>query len=432
MKRIAFLIPLLLCTLWQSAAAGIPGHIQGQNAFNQGDYKQALTYLLTSFQQAPDDPDVNFLLARTYFELGDFEAAVMAYERVLFSDPDSARVKLELARSYLALGAKEYARKYFQEVLATNPPEAVWDNIQRFLLSIKESERKHFITGTVSLGFDLDDNPRVAPVDDVIGGIPIIGSGASPESDTATVLTATANHIYRPPDSILLWKTSGVTYNTFYKDQSDLNVNYYEMSTGPALKFKNSLWQNTIFSSGIDVDNRQYQSSLGLSSSLTTRLLPTLILTSQLRYEDKDNKQYTFRSADNIRLTLNPVLHISPTRISLSFGVENENADSAVVSYDRFFWQIRVDSPIPYGFNIYTYFLSKDTDYDEADTFFQLKRHDDYHEIGAGLSKPLWISQSGFKTLIASLAYKYIDSDSNLELYTYRRNVFSISTTYAF
>ena len=432
MKQTGLLTLCFLAFFCSTVLAGIPGIIQGQDYFDKQEYKQALAYLLTAFQHSPGDPNLNFLLGRTYFELGNYEAAVMAYERVLFATPDSPRIKLEIARTYLALGSKEYARKYFQEVLATNPPEAVWNNIQRFLLSIKESDRKHFFTGTLVAGFDFDDNPRVAPVDDIIAGIPLTGAGSKAESDMATVITATGNYIYRPLDSKFFWKTSGLTYNTFYDDQSDLNVNYVELSTGPAVKWDNTLWQNSFFASNVDVDNKQYQDSFGLASTLTTQINPTIMVTANIRYEDKDNKKYSFRSADNIQFSINPVLQITPARLSLSLGVEKENADSDIVSYDRFLWQLRTDIPIMYNINLFASFLVKNTDYEEADPIFLVKRHDDYHELAFGLSRPFWISQSGFQTLIGSVSYKYIDTDSNIELYTYRRNVISINCTYAF
>lgn len=432
MKRAGFFIIPLLLLFFTSALAAIQGMDKGQDHYDKQEYQQALTYLLTAFQHSPGDANLNFLLGRTYFELGQYEAAVMAYERVLFAEPESSRVKLEMARTYLALGSKEYARKYFQEVLATNPPEAVWNNIQRFLLSIRESDRQHFFTGTLSLGLDFDDNPRVAPVDDVIHGIPLVGDGSKPDSDVATIVSATANYIYRPLDSKFFWKTSGLTYNAFYSDQSDLDVNYFELSTGPAVKWGDTLWQNTIFATNVDVDNSQYQDSFGLSSTLTTTLLPTLMLTANIRYEDKDNKEYSFRSADNIRFSLNPVLQINPARLSLSFGIESENAVSDIVSYDRFFWQIRVDSPIIQDINLYALFLVKSSDYDEADPIFMVQRHDDYHELGLGLSIPFWVSNYGFQTLVGAVSYKYIDSDSNIELYTYRRKVVSLNCTYAF
>ncbi|PLX50585.1 MAG: hypothetical protein C0613_03810 [Desulfobulbaceae bacterium] len=161
--------PTLLISLWTGAALAAPqGLDQGKAALEQGQYKQALNYLLIAFSHEPEDPQINFLLGRAYFEIGMHENAVMSFERVLLARPDSTRAKLELARSYLALGSKEFARQYFQEVLATNPPEAVWNNIQRFLKSIKDSEQRHFFTGTLSLGLDIDDNPRTAPLSDSI------------------------------------------------------------------------------------------------------------------------------------------------------------------------------------------------------------------------------------------------------------------------
>lgn len=429
--------PTLIISLWTGAAWAAPqGLDQGKVALEQGHYKQALNYLLIAFSHEPEDPQTNFLLGRAYFELGMHENAVMSFERVLLARPNSARAKLELARSYLALGSKEFARQYFQEVLATNPPEAVWNNIQRFLKSIKDSEQRHFFTGTLSLGLDIDDNPRTAPLSDSISlgilDLQLSGKGAEPDNDHAFVVSATLNHLYRPEDDAPLWKTSLLTYNSFYNDEHDLNVNYHQISTGPGFKNDYFLWQNNLLATAIDVEHERYLDSWGFSSTLTSQLIDRFILTGKLRFEDKDNKRYAFRSAENYQATAQAAFLLDAARLAFTFGKEIESASSRLVSYDRVLMQLRFDTPLPYGIALYASATAKFTTYKDEDPLFAVKRDDDRHEVAVGLSKSLWQDQERHQNLLLALSHRYTDTESNIDLYSYRRNSTNITLTYAF
>lgn len=432
------LLTTILATLLGAATAlaATPGLHQGRTAFEQGDYQQALGYLLTAFSHEPADPDINFLLGRTYFELARYEEAVMSFERVLFVRPDAPRVKLEIARAYLALGAKEFARQYFQEVLATNPPAAVWSNIQRFLKSIKDSEQRHFFTGTLSVGLDHDDNPRTAPLNDTISlgvlDFQLSGTGAVPDEDSATIVIATLNHLFRPEENGLLWKTGLLTYNSFYFDEHDLNVNYHEISTGPGWKNDTLLWQNNLLATAIDVEHERYLDSWGFSSTLSSQLIDNFIFTGKIRFEDKDNKRYAFRSAENYQATAQAVFLLATARLAFTLGREMESASSELMSYDRVLMQLRLDTPLPFGIAFYTSATAKFTTYKEEDPLFGSKRDDDLHELAVGLSKSIWQDNDRHQNLILSLSHTYTDTESNIDLYAYRRNLSSLSLTYAF
>lgn len=436
MPRFFLCLVFLATFVAANSQAATPGLSQGKTAFDQAQYKQALTYLLTAFSYEPADPDINFLLGRTYFQLGRYEDAVMSFERVLFVSPDSARVKLELARAYLALGSKEFARQYFQEVLATNPPEAVWSNIQRFLKSIKDSEQRHFLTGTLSVGLDYDDNPRTAPISDTISlgiiDLQLSGDGSVPDEDAATIVTATLNHIFRPVDSGFFWKTGLLSYNSFYDDEHDLNINYNELSSGLSWQNDHLLWQNNLLATAVNVEHESYYDSYGFSSALTSQLIERFIFTGKLRFEDKDNKRFAFRSAENYQALANAVFLLPSARLGFTYGWEMESASSELVSYDRIILQLRLDTPLPYGIAFYASAGARLTDYKEEDPLFAKKRNDDLHELSIGLSKALWEGNTNHHSLIVALTHKYTDTDSNIDLYTYRRNVTNLVLTYAF
>jgi tetratricopeptide (TPR) repeat protein len=436
MHRLLTTIFFLAFIATGNALASTPGLVQGKAAFEKGEHKQALGHLLTAFSHEPADPEINFLLGRTYFEMARYEDAVMAFERVLFVNPDSSRVKLEIARAYLALGSKEFARQYFQEVLATNPPEAVWSNIQHFLKSIKDSEQRHFFTGTLALGFDYDDNPRTAPLNDTISlgllEFQLTGDGAIPEDDFAAIITATLNYIYRPEGKGFFWKTGFLSYNSFYNDENDLNINYNELTTGPSWKSDHFLWQNNLLATSVQINNERYYTSYGAASTLTSQLFERFLVTGKIRFEDKDNTRFTFRSAENYQGTAQAVLLLTFARLGLTYGRELESAENEVVSYDRDLFELRLDTPLPLGIAFYASAAVQWTLYKEEDAVFLEKRDDEQQELATGLSKAVWQDSVRHQSLILSLSHKYTDCESNFDLYTYRRNVSNLSLTYAF
>ncbi|PLX50605.1 MAG: hypothetical protein C0613_03815 [Desulfobulbaceae bacterium] len=256
--------------------------------------------------------------------------------------------------------------------------------------------------------------------------------GAEPDDDHAFVVSATFNHLYRPEEDAPLWKTSLLTYNSFYNDEHDLNVNYHEISTGPGIKNDYFLWQNNLLATAIDVEHERYLDSWGFSSTLTSQLIDRFILTGKLRFEDKDNKRYAFRSAENYQATAQAAFLLDAARLAFTFGKEIESASNRLVSYDRVLMQLRFDTPLPYGIALYASATAKFTTYKKEDPIFAVKRDDDRHEVAVGLSKSLWQDQERHRNLLLALSHRYTDTESNIDLYSYRRNSTNLTLTYAF
>jgi len=153
----------------------------------------------------------------------------------------AGRAKLELAHSYLKLGSSEIARRYFQEVLATNPPEAIWQNVQRFLAAIEAAEKRHFINGLFTVGAGYDDNVRTAPPHDFVYIVPL---SFDRESYSLLNTNLVLNHVYRPRySSPWSWKTSLTNYNVFHESVNDIDLNLYGLGTGPSWRRERLLLQ---------------------------------------------------------------------------------------------------------------------------------------------------------------------------------------------
>lgn len=431
------LIALHFCCAPIVFAAELPASFSlGKQYLEQERFEEAYTELHKAFLQEPGNPDLNFHLGRAAFETGRFEEAVMAYERVLIVDPSADRVKLELARTHLKLGTRELAKQYFKEVLATNPPAQVWKNIEKFLASIEESERKHFVNGTFTLGHAWDTNARSAPVSSQISAglfeFQLTGASATPESDQINNTTLVLNHVYKNEAYPFLWKTAATSYNALYQSLHDLNVNYLSLTTGPVFQKDNYSWDIQALGSAIDVEHDRYQSAFGVASSLTVFFSEKMMGAFAAKAEEKNNYLDPERDAINLMVSAGPILLIGENRLSLLFSKESENAENKVNSYDRFGWKLRYDHTLPNDFAAFAGLGYTATDYDTPHPFFFTYRRDDVQELNAGVSRLLWQDPAKNQALIMQLGHTYTSSESNIGLYTYRKNVTELNLTVSF
>ena len=431
------LITLHLSLAQAVAAEELPvSFTVGKQYFEQGRFEEAYTELHKAFLLEPGHPSLNFQLGRAAFETGRFEEAVIAYERVLMADPNAAMVKFELARAYFQLGTRELAKQYFKEVLATNPPEQVWKNIETFLASIDASEQKHFVNGTFTLGHAWDDNARSAPVSNQISAglfeFQLTGANATPPRDQINNVTLVLNHIYKNEEYPFMWKTAATSYNALYQSLHDLDVNYLGLATGPVFQKDSYILDVQALGSYIDVEHDRYQSAFGAASSLTYFFSKNFLGAFAIKAEEKNNYNDPNRDALNLMFSAGPILVVDQNRLSLLFSKEKENASNDINGYDRFGWKLRYDRSLPYDFAVFAGLGYTLTDYDAKMSLFPSSRSDEVQELTAGVSRLLWQDTTRNQALIMQLGHTYTNSDSNINLYTYKKNVTELNLTVSF
>lgn len=404
---------------------------QAKTLFLKGAFLEARKFLEKAFRDDPANPDINFYLGRSAFETGDYETALMAYDRVLIFNPDAARIKLEIARCHLRLGAKEIAKQYFREVLATNPPEPVWRNIEKYLAAMEEKEKRHLLTGTLTAGISWDDNVYQSPVYDTILGIELTGPTARPKSDQIFETTAILNHAYFFEDERFSWKTTFTNYNALYESNQDLDVYYFGLNSGPVWKTTKFMWINNMTLKHIDVEHDRYLEALGFTTAVTVPAGP-IFLNFGARVEEKDNYDTSLRDAVNYRFYCDPVLIAGHNRILTDFFRETENADAKFYGYDRIGWRIRYERQLSEEMTVFASYGLQKSDYKGPDSFFLITRSDTVDEFRAGLSRMLWQSRAAQRNLSAEVAYSHLNSDSTIDLYTYRKTVISLALTFGF
>ncbi|OGQ96999.1 MAG: hypothetical protein A2521_11745 [Deltaproteobacteria bacterium RIFOXYD12_FULL_57_12] len=408
----------------------------GKSYFDQGKFDLAHEALLEAFKSDPGNLDISFYLGRAAFEKGDYEAAVMTFDRILIMNPDASRVKLELARSYLKLGATDTARQYFQEVLATDPPAAVRANVEKYLATIQTLTKKHYFSGLVALGYDFNDNVRSAPISEtvktVIGDVTLVGPTSTPQHDQIFSTTVALNHVYSDQDRSRSWKTSGMVYNALYGKQHDLDVSFFNLSTGPAWRSESFLLELYGTASYLNLDDDRYLGSIGAGATATFVIDPRLSVSVQLQLSDNNYFQDANRDAFTTTVAAGPVLTLDKNRLSATISLTDENATHDVYSFLRTGAGLRYDRQLTADLALFASGRYRETNYEGVEALFDKDRLDKIWDMGVGITKVMWRSATQQRQLSVQLSHTYTDANSTIDLYTYEKNVTATLLQFAF
>lgn len=407
--------------------------VLGQQQFAAGNYDQAYDLFMEAFLADPTNLDISFLLGRAAYEKGDYESALMAFERVLMMKPDAQRVKLELARTNLKLGSREMAKQYFREVLATNPPEAVWKNIEGILAAIEAGEKNNFFNGIFSAGYNWDSNASGTPSKDkvYVYGLPFAINQEKMRDHYYNGL-AVLNHIYRFQDTPYSWKTATTLYGNFYENQNIYDSAMVSVNTGPVKQQDNYMLEAHLSLANVDTAYQRYLGSYGLGSSLTLLVNRETILNFSAALQDRNYYQDGARDSINYSVGAGVIFNKGMNRLTFSGGLEKEHAAADYNRYHRFVIDSRYDRQLPDGYSAYAGLRFQVTGYEGKRALFGKCQEDQAIDYSLGLSKLLWRSPQGQRSLALQLSNTYTVTDSNIGLYAYRKNVTSATFSLAF
>lgn len=431
------LLLFLACSLFVVAtAASADLRLQtGKAAFDRGDFPAAYKIFFQLLQQQPGEPEIDFLLGRSAFEIGDYEAAIFAFERVLIADPAADRVRLELGRSYFEIGDLESARSQFNQVLQNQPPAAVQKNIERYLQQLEKVARKHKFSGSLTLSLSYDDNVYASPVDEqvgtILGNVTLTGNGATPQDDLVNRNSLQLNHLYRSHPKRVGWLSSLQAYNAMYAEEEDLNLTLLGISSGPVWQKEKQLSKLQLTTSYLTLDEERYLSLFGLSAEHSRSLGEQLALTLAAQLT-RLNYASSGRDANQYRIELKPAWKLTTGTIVAGIGVEGNEAKQEEYSYWRTMLQVRYQRPLPWRLAGLVGIRFQQTDYDGVIALFNRVRKDRLRELSIGLSRPIWQDAQTGRQLQAQLLGTFTKVNSNIDLYEYDKQVFSLALSYLF
>jgi len=153
-----------------------------------------------------DPLEVLFLTGMLAAAQGRDAQAIEAFRRLLDQRPDLVRVRLELARALFRAGEDGPARHHFERALGARLPEAVEDNVRRYLEQIR---RRRMWSLDVGVGILPDSNINTGSNQQVvtIAGLPFALSSEAREQSGVGMLVSLAGT--RAVNMGLNWRLRG-------------------------------------------------------------------------------------------------------------------------------------------------------------------------------------------------------------------------------
>lgn len=127
----------------------------------QGKLEEALALYQELEKKMPDNPGINYDMARCYMSVGNEEAAIVQFEKTLEKDPEHRRVHNELMNIYQRKYNQTYQKKYY--VLAMEHADKQLDNLDNSFYRIERAILKLDGYETEEAREDLEESLKTEP-----------------------------------------------------------------------------------------------------------------------------------------------------------------------------------------------------------------------------------------------------------------------------
>lgn len=386
------------------------------------------------FPPGPGSPDANLALGKAAFENRDYETAVRAFQGLLTDSPDRAGEEPAAGS-----GPLDRPVPQFRETLAHGPNQAGGLDLDSQLRAMRTSKREHFITAKISLGLDLhgqesaEEAPAGTSLSTNLGNMVTITVGR-PEKNLSRTSTASVSYLYKPRGSRLSWKMTGTSCNTAYRNDGNLGVNFSDFKAGASFARGRMTWEMYGTSNRLSLEYGRYLHSYGAGSSVDLAVSPGFRLNMDGKVGKKNYFTDDSRDAEKVSVSLSPILTCGRSRLSLSFGLEYENARDDVYTLSRFSSIATYEARLPFSSRVFVSYWHQETAYGDIYPLLGMKKDERTHYVTTGFSRSasLWRSSSGRKAVDLNMNYTYTRAESDIELNTYTRNTLSAGMSMVF
>lgn len=427
--HISLLAPLFLLANQDYSSESFQKAVE---SYNNKAFQDSYTTFKEYAKKDKLDNDSTFILARSAYELGKFEEAESLYKELLQINPNNNRVKLELAQTYFQEKKYEEAEVLYKDVLKDKTiPQNVRRNIETTLASLNSKTQKHFVKTTLGFGYGFDSNVDNNSNDGFITGTNIILSDDK-KSDQVTEYILAINHTYILRDDITI-DNKFVAYMQSYNHENDNDLGLAVFGTGISYYKENYKASIAFDYNHVWLDSKTYLNNYILSPSLEYQIDKNLLYKAKLNLIKKDFKQteYEFRDSTYYELE-NSVAVLSEdfgvNTFTLALGSDNKNKAKAW-NVDYNFASLRYDNMYPITVN--TLITSGIEFYADK---YKVKEIDLYNKKRTDnkVIFDLGLIHSINKHLSLGATYRYINNNSNQNVYEYDKYIAKTNMYYSF
>lgn len=388
--------------------------------------------------EALGDPAFDFFFGIAAIETGHAGEGVLALERYLLAFPDNVSARLQLARGYFALGEDRRAREEFEDILRLRPPADVEATVERFLDAIRLRETRYTTSTGLYLeaGIGIDSN--------VNGGVPnaniflpnignvLVSSAGTKTGDTFAHFAAGGYLSHPIAPGVSIFGAAQAEWKRHFQDDA-FDQGNYNLSAGVSLLQEKNLYRIGANHSVITVEHDRFRASNGASVEWQRQIderqsFSLGAQTGRLRYPGQNSP----RDADFLYLTAGYrrlFAHAWQPIFSalLNSGREDTIAERREDLARRFAGArlgVSFTPAAKWGASLgYTYQRSR---YQAPDLILGVARRDRFEGWDAALSY-LWSKNVSIRGEAL-----WSKNRSNIELFTFPRNIFAVKLRYEF
>jgi hypothetical protein len=407
---------------------------QAVKSYKAKDYKRSYEILSKIYLSKLSDAKLSFYLGHSAYETGHYEIALAAFERVEMLEPSNLRNKLEKARTYFMLKMYEDSESAFKEVL-DNPmiPKNVRSNIEFYLAKITGAQKKSFTYATINIDLLYDSNVNYASLDDTYN----IGSTsyptASKKSDRAIQTSIDLVNIYDigAANGFALKNRVLVYLKDYYKEDS-YDIGY--LAYMPSLLYKESKYTAELV---VGLDAMTLGKELYLKTiyymprfeyAHTNNLRSIVYFKYQTKFfqqqAQSDLNSNHYELSYGLQSILTPRSYIQANLVGL---LEKKHKGTRIdVDYNEYKLNTVYANQFTAIYSAEVFGEIKQRKYDDFSNLFNSTREDISKTISLGLSAKVLQSLR----LNAKALYNRVDSNQNI--FSYEKQVFSLGLTKTF
>ncbi|PHR70810.1 MAG: hypothetical protein COA66_11230 [Arcobacter sp.] len=414
-------------------------YAQNTQILNSKEYQNALSFYKNKnyqksydlfnilFKKNLDNPEINFHLGRSAYELKKYNIAIIAYQRVLFQKPNNIRVKFEFARSLLLYKSYIEAQRLFTEIKNNkNTPVLLKKAALTYLEKLESRNSKHHFDGLILVGLNNDSNFENTAEPHTYGSLTYSDSAQKASSHLEVAIL---NYKYTISDSLTSKNTFLLLNKAMFNDKhKSKNLKLFKFTPTLIKKhssknsseysfFVDSFYEeniNTIKSSGLNVKfNHLYNSKNRLSTFLKYQKRNYQISTDQ----DKNTKTYELSSSLS-NLYSKQIINTYTASIIKENKEKGQRSDISNKSYAFTFQNKYIYNN---SFNVKTFLSYKKTKYKDITAGYNVRKKNTL--LGLGLSATYAISPK----LIFQANVNYNKQNSNVLSNVYNKNTFAIN-----
>lgn len=458
----------------------------GVFAFEDNDYKNAISFFMKAIKINPDDPEYHHYLGKAYLKMKSYDLAkkYLTYSESML--PNQKGLNKDLAILYYQQSDIKSASDLFNEIIRKNPSDIMstyyagiclykqkdyYQAAKFFQKAGKASPTLHtnclYYAGIChiktshpekarKLLMQVRDNPKAGSLQDYarkwiqvldkkmdlkkpyrlnarlgyqydtnIRLEPIDEDLYTDEDDFCTRILLSGN--YKIVDLNPYQISAGMVYfQHWYNEYTQYNMSGNMYNINLKIHLNPVTIRFNLSPSWFWLDSKAYLTRYTFQPSFSVQLTPRLTGTLSFAHKNDNNENNDDRDAEQGESSLS-FQYFTPKRkfrLFSKFQVEAMNAESIYNNYERLISEVGININKVWGFNFGLSGQYNQKKYKEIDPFYMAIRDD--HQLNATffLHRPHLYRFIGLKT-----EFKYTKNSSNINIYNYKRSVVTFSLT---